>query len=75
LKGALLFDAYASAGISAKELEDNFSAELTALVENSNMTYGGALAEMKKRYDGYADLSRGYDEAGQFRPVEILGKR
>jgi hypothetical protein len=40
-------------GISARELEENFKTELSALAEKNGMTYGEAVAEMKRRYDGY----------------------
>jgi hypothetical protein len=63
-------DGYAGiCGISARELEDNFRPELVALAENNEMAYEEAIAEMKKRYDGYhfAKLSE-----GMFNPFSVL---
>ncbi|MDR1060439.1 MAG: AAA family ATPase, partial [Clostridiales bacterium] len=56
-------------GISAKELEDNFKPELEALAEHDGMTYDEAVAEMKKRYDGYRFAKRG---EGMFNPFSVL---
>jgi hypothetical protein len=56
-------------GISAKELEDNFGSELEALAEYSRMTYDEAVAEMKKRYDGYHFCETG---EGMFNPFSVL---
>ncbi|MDR1299766.1 MAG: ATP-binding protein [Oscillospiraceae bacterium] len=56
-------------GITAQELEDNFKDELAALAERNDMTYGEAVAEMKKRYDGYRFAKRG---EGMFNPYSVL---
>jgi hypothetical protein len=56
-------------GISAKELEDNFAPELEALAEHNGMTYDEALAEMRKRYDGYHFRE---DSEGMFNPFSVL---
>jgi hypothetical protein len=56
-------------GISEKELEDNFKEELEALAECNDMTYDEAVAEMKKRYDGYRFAKR---SEGMFNPYSVL---
>ncbi len=40
-------------GITQKELEDNFEAEIEALAEENNLTIEECLATLKKKYDGY----------------------
>jgi hypothetical protein len=63
-------NAYAGiCGISAKELTDNFEPELNALAERTGMTYDEAVAEMKKRYDGYHFCE---DGEGMFNPFSVL---
>jgi hypothetical protein len=56
-------------GISARELEDGFKPELEALAERNGMTYDEAMAEMKKRYDGYHFCE---DSEGIFNPFSVL---
>jgi hypothetical protein len=56
-------------GISAKELEANFGAELEALGACNGMTYDETVAEMKKRYDGYHFCE---DSEGVFNPFSVL---
>jgi hypothetical protein len=56
-------------GISARELEDTFGSELSELAENTGMTYDGAVAEMKKRYDGYRFSKQ---SEGMFNPFSVL---
>jgi hypothetical protein len=56
-------------GISAKEPEDNFKPELEALAENNGMSYSKAVAEMKKRYDGYHFCE---NSEGMFNPFSVL---
>jgi hypothetical protein len=56
-------------GISAKELEGNFGPELEALAEHNGMTYNEAVAEMKKRYDGYHFCE---NNEGIFNPFSVL---
>jgi hypothetical protein len=57
-------------GISAKELAASFGPELVALAENNGMTYDEAMAEMKKRYDGYRFCED--DREGMFNPFSVL---
>ncbi len=40
-------------GITQKELEDNFEAEIEELAEENNLTVKECLATLKKKYDGY----------------------
>ncbi|MDR1299054.1 MAG: AAA family ATPase, partial [Oscillospiraceae bacterium] len=56
-------------GITAQELEDNFKDELAALAKHNGMAYGEALAEMKKRYDGYLFAKQG---ERMFNPYSVL---
>jgi hypothetical protein len=56
-------------GISAKELEDNFEPELEALGACNDMTCDEAIAEMKKRYDGYRFAKQ---SEGMFNPFSVL---
>ncbi|MDR1245411.1 MAG: ATP-binding protein [Clostridiales Family XIII bacterium] len=56
-------------GISAKELEDNFGAELEALGACNGMTYDETVAEMKRQYDGYRFSKQG---EGIFNPFSVL---
>jgi hypothetical protein len=56
-------------GISAKELTDNFEPELEALAGHNGMTCDEAVAEMKKRYDGYHFCE---DSEGIFNPFSVL---
>ena len=54
LRDISLSAAYAGiCGISARELEEGFKPELATLAEKNGMRYDEAVAEMKKRYDGY----------------------
>jgi hypothetical protein len=70
LRDISMEEAYAGiCGISGAELEGNFGPELAALAENNGMTYGEAVAEMRKRYDGYHFSRRG---AGMFNPFSVL---
>jgi hypothetical protein len=56
-------------GISAKELADNFGTELKILAEHNGMTHDEAVAEMKKRYDGYHFCE---NSEGMFNPFSVL---
>jgi hypothetical protein len=56
-------------GMSAREIEENFKSELGALAEANDMTYDEAVAEMKKRYDGYHFCE---DSEGMFNPFSVL---
>jgi hypothetical protein len=70
LRDISLDEAYAGVcGISARELEENFGPELAALAEKNDMTYGEAVAEMKKRYDGYRFAKQG---ESMYNPFSVL---
>jgi hypothetical protein len=56
-------------GISERELVENFEPELRALADNNGMTYNEALAEMRKRYNGY-HFSAGAE--GVYNPFSVL---
>jgi hypothetical protein len=56
-------------GISTAELTGNFEPELRALAEENGMSYGEALAEMQKRYNGY-HFSPGAE--GMYNPFSVL---
>jgi hypothetical protein len=56
-------------GISLRELEDDFGPELRELAEASGMSRDEAVAEMKKRYDGYHFCE---NTAGIFNPFSVL---
>ena len=70
LEDISLSAAYAGiCGISARELEEGFKPELAALAEKNGMRYDEAVAEMKKRYDGYHFCEGG---EGMFNPFSVL---
>ncbi|MDR2355479.1 MAG: ATP-binding protein [Clostridiales Family XIII bacterium] len=70
LRDISLSAAYAGiCGISARELEGSLGPELAALAEKNGMRYGEAVAEMKKRYDGYHFCE---DGEGMFNPFSVL---
>ncbi|MDR3123656.1 MAG: ATP-binding protein [Treponema sp.] len=56
-------------GITEQELEANFRPELEALAEKQGQSYGDALAEMRRRYDGYHFSKNG---PGVFNPFSVL---
>jgi hypothetical protein len=56
-------------GITETELAENFKPELAALAESNGITYVEAVAEMKKRYDGYHFSRR---SEGVFNPYSVL---
>ncbi|MDR1439219.1 MAG: AAA family ATPase, partial [Clostridiales bacterium] len=70
LEDISMSDEYAClCGISARELEACFGPELESLAEKNGMTYGEAVAEMKKNYDGY-HFSK--DSEAVFNPFSAL---
>jgi hypothetical protein len=56
-------------GISETELLQYFRPEIGALAEKCEMTFDGAFAEMKKRYDGYRFAKEGED---MYNPFSVL---
>jgi hypothetical protein len=56
-------------GISARELETCFEPELRELAASNSITYDEAVAEMKKRYDGYHFCE---NSEGMFNPFSVL---
>jgi hypothetical protein len=59
-------------GITEEELLSNFRPELHALAENNDQTYDEAVAEMKKRYDGYHFARKGSDVYNPFSVLNVL---
>ncbi|MDR1603607.1 MAG: ATP-binding protein [Gracilibacteraceae bacterium] len=62
-------------GISARELEACFEPELRALAESNGKTYEEAVAEMKKRYDGYCFTKQGERIFNPFSVLNTLAKQ
>ncbi|MDR2615018.1 MAG: AAA family ATPase, partial [Oscillospiraceae bacterium] len=62
-------------GITERELEENFKPELVGLAEKNDMTYAEAVAEMKKRYDGYRFAKQGEDMYNPFSVLNTLKSR
>jgi hypothetical protein len=56
-------------GISESELITCFQPEITSLAEKRKMTYEQALAELKKRYDGYHFAK---ESEGMYNPFSLL---
>jgi hypothetical protein len=61
-------------GISERELTENFGTELGALAGKNRLTREGALAEMRKRFNGYhfsgyGDMAEG---SGVYNPFSVL---
>ncbi|MDR2132772.1 MAG: AAA family ATPase, partial [Clostridiales Family XIII bacterium] len=76
LRDISMEEAYAGVcGITARELADSFGPELAALAENNGMTLDEAMAEMKKRYDGYLFAKRGERMFNPFSVLNTLAKR
>ncbi|MDR0988647.1 MAG: ATP-binding protein [Prevotellaceae bacterium] len=59
-------------GITEAELLANFQPELHALAENNHQTYDQAVAEMKKRYDGYHFARKSADIYNPFSVLNVL---
>jgi hypothetical protein len=62
-------------GISVRELEACFVPELEELAANNGMTYEEAVAEMKKRYDGYCFAKQGERMFNPFSVLNTLAER
>jgi hypothetical protein len=62
-------------GITGRELLDNFKPEIKLLAKRQKMTVKQALAEIKKRYDGYRFASEGEDVYNPFSVLKTLSKR
>ncbi|GHT30488.1 hypothetical protein AGMMS49574_10280 [Bacteroidia bacterium] len=56
-------------GISESELIDNFNPEIRTLAEKQKISYEGALAELKKLYDGYHFCE---NTEGLYNPFSLL---
>jgi hypothetical protein len=56
-------------GISEKELLENFEPDIRKLAENAQQTYEEALAELRRRYDGYHFSRNG---TGMYNPFSLL---
>ena len=72
---SLLFDFSAICGISQEELEANFQPEIKALAERNDMNYDEALAELKKRYDGYKFARSGVSMYNPFSLLNVFMSR
>jgi hypothetical protein len=62
-------------GITERELLDNFQPEIASLSERWEITGEQALAEMKKRYDGYRFAPAGEDVYNPFSVLKTFSKR
>jgi hypothetical protein len=62
-------------GITEEELLSNFQPELHALAENNDQTYDEAVAEMKKRYDGYHFARKSPDIYNPFSALKVLNTK
>ncbi|MDR0895633.1 MAG: ATP-binding protein [Prevotellaceae bacterium] len=68
-----LQDPYAGiCGITEEELLHNFQPELHALAAYNDQTYDEAVAEMKKRYDGYHFARKSPDVYNPFSVLRVL---
>jgi hypothetical protein len=71
-----LQDSYAGiCGITAEELLNNFQPELHLLAKNNEQTYEEAVAEMKKRYDGYHFTRKSPDIYNPFSVLNVLNTK
>jgi hypothetical protein len=62
-------------GITEEELLSNFQPELHALAAENEQTYEDAVAEMKKRYDGYHFTRKSPDVYNPFSVLNILNTK
>jgi hypothetical protein len=62
-------------GISEAELKTHFKENIQALAEKNNLSYDAALAEMKKRYDGYHFAANSADLYNPFSVLNTLCSR
>jgi hypothetical protein len=75
LRDISLDEAYAEiCGISERELTENFEIELRALAEKNRLSYDEALAEMRRRFNGYHFSGYGNMEGGSgvYNPFSVL---
>lgn len=56
-------------GITEKELLDNFKPSIKVLADNLELTYEEAVAELRKKYDGYHFHPKG---GGMYNPFSVL---
>jgi hypothetical protein len=71
-----LQDDYAGiCGITEEELISNFQPELHALAAYNDQTYDEAVAEMKKRYDGYHFARKSPDIYNPFSALKVLNTK
>ncbi|MDR3252454.1 MAG: AAA family ATPase, partial [Tannerella sp.] len=68
-------DYAAICGITEEELIQNFKPEIQTLGKENEMTFEAALAEMKKRYDGYHFADRSPDIYNPYSVLNTLLKR
>jgi hypothetical protein len=61
-------------GISERELQACFKENIQALAEKNNLSYESAIAEMKKRYDGYHFAETSADMYNPFSVLNTLEK-
>jgi hypothetical protein len=59
-------------GISERELTENFEPELRALADNNGMSYEEALAEMRKKFNGYHFSGYATKASGVYNPFSAL---
>jgi hypothetical protein len=76
LQDISLKDEYAEiCGISEAELKTSFKENIQALAEKNNLSYEAAVAEMKKRYDGYHFAANSADMYNPFSVLNTLSSR